>query len=80
MAAGVPVVATTAGSVPEVVGDAALLVDPDDVDALSDALETAITDETVRERLVTRGHEQRSAFSWARMVDELLGVYAAVRA
>jgi glycosyltransferase involved in cell wall biosynthesis len=80
MAAGVPVVATTAGSVPEVVGEAALLVDPDDVDALADALQTALTDETVRERLVARGHQQRIAFSWSRMVDELLGVYAAVRA
>jgi alpha-1,3-rhamnosyl/mannosyltransferase len=66
--------------VPEVVGEAALLVDPDDVDALADALQTALTDETVRERLVTRGYEQRSTFSWSRMVDELLAVYAAVRA
>jgi glycosyltransferase involved in cell wall biosynthesis len=79
MAAGVPVVATTAGSVPEVVGDAALLVDPDDVDALAGALETALADDSVRRDLVARGHARHGAFSWTQMVDELLDVYSAVR-
>jgi glycosyltransferase involved in cell wall biosynthesis len=80
MAAGIPVVATVAGSVPEVVGDAAVLVDPDDVDALADALLTVLTDDTVRRDLVGRGRARHDSFSWERMVDELLGVYAAVRA
>ena len=48
MAAGVPVVAAERGAIPEVVGDAALLVDPDDVDALADALHTAVHDDERR--------------------------------
>jgi glycosyltransferase involved in cell wall biosynthesis len=79
MAVGVPVVATTAGSVPEVVGDAARLVDPDDTDSLADALEVVLTDEATRRDLVTRGHARHGRFSWRQMVDELLDVYAKVR-
>ena len=55
MAAGVPVVTTTAGALPEVVGDAALLVEPGDSDALGTALEVVLTDEAERAALVERG-------------------------
>jgi alpha-1,3-rhamnosyl/mannosyltransferase len=80
MAAGVPVVATLAGAVPEVVGDAALLVDPDDVDGLAGALLTVMTDDATRRDLVARGHARHGAFSWKRTVDQLLDVYRATRA
>lgn len=80
MAADIPVVATRAGAVPEVVGDAALLVDPDDADALSDALRTVLTDDATRRELVARGRTRHDGFSWARTVDGLLDVYRAVRA
>jgi glycosyltransferase involved in cell wall biosynthesis len=63
------------------VGDAALLVDdPDDAQALADALQRVLTDETVRNHLIARGHTRHHAFSWTQAVDELLDVYAAVRA
>jgi glycosyltransferase involved in cell wall biosynthesis len=80
MAAGVPVVATIAGAVPEVVGDAALLVDPDHADAIADALLTVLTDDAARRDLVERGHARHRAFSWTQTVDELLALYDAVRA
>ncbi|HEY3671364.1 MAG TPA: glycosyltransferase, partial [Acidimicrobiia bacterium] len=80
MAAGVPVVTSCAGAVPEVVGDAALLVEPEDVDALAGALATALTDEGVRRVLIERGRARHRAFSWTRAVDQLLYVYEAVRA
>ena len=80
MAAGVPVVATSAGAVPEVVGDAALVVDPDDVDGLADALLTATTDDDARHDLVTRGRARHAAFSWPRAVDGLIELYRATRA
>ncbi len=80
MAAGVPVVATSAGAVPEVVGDAALLVDPDDVDALADALLSVLTDDATRGDLVARGHDRHRAFTWEQAVDGLLDLYRAARA
>jgi glycosyltransferase involved in cell wall biosynthesis len=80
MAAGVPVVTTRAGAVPEVVGDAALVVEVDDVDALAEALHRVLTDDAVRRDLVARGHARQGAFSWTQAVDELVDLYEAVRA
>jgi glycosyltransferase involved in cell wall biosynthesis len=64
MAAGVPVVATRAGALPEVLGDAALLVEPGDADALAQALAEVLTDESRRAGLVERGHRQAGARRW----------------
>ena len=64
MASGVPVVATTAGALPETCGSAALLVRPGDADALSSALVTASTDESVRSALIERGRDRARSFSW----------------
>ncbi|MHB8681169.1 MAG: glycosyltransferase family 4 protein [Acidimicrobiales bacterium] len=64
MAAGVPVVATAAGAVPEVVGDAALLVPPGDGDALGEALVAALQDDSTRRRLVDAGRLRSSSFTW----------------
>ncbi|MBI5092493.1 MAG: glycosyltransferase [Candidatus Hydrogenedentes bacterium] len=58
MTCGTPVVASTASCLPEVAGDAALLVDPYDVAALSEALTRAHRDETLRVDLMAR-HEPR---------------------
>ncbi|MCU1373087.1 MAG: putative glycosyltransferase [Actinomycetia bacterium] len=64
MSVGVPVVASAVGGVPEVAGDAALLVAPDDPGALADALRTAVGDEAERSRLITAGHARASSFTW----------------
>lgn len=64
MAAGVPVVATRAGSLPEVLGDGALLVDPGDTDALAGALERCLADETARRGLAAAGSAWVARFSW----------------
>jgi glycosyltransferase involved in cell wall biosynthesis len=64
MRAGVPVVATRAGSVPEVVGDAALLVDPGDRDALAGALAGVLDDGGLRARLVDAGRARATGFEW----------------
>ncbi len=61
MQAGVPVVASRAGAIPEVLGDAALLVEGDDTDALAGALEQLLSDDELRATLVTRGHARRRA-------------------
>jgi glycosyltransferase involved in cell wall biosynthesis len=75
MAAGVPVVTTTAGALPEVVGDAALLVDAGDNDALAGALELVLTDETERCSLIERGRLRASQFTWENCAKGLERLY-----
>jgi alpha-1,3-rhamnosyl/mannosyltransferase len=75
MRTGVPVVATAAGSLPEVLGDAALLVPPGDADALAEALGQAVVDPVVRSRLIGAGHAQAGRYSWERCADGLVAVY-----
>lgn len=64
MACGTPVVAARAGSLPEILGDAALFADPNDPAAFARATELLARDPEMRERLVERGRERVRAFSW----------------
>ena len=64
MACGTPVVAARAGALPETVGDAGILVDPDDGDAFATALIAAACDDEVRTRLSRAGRERAGQFSW----------------
>jgi glycosyltransferase involved in cell wall biosynthesis len=66
MARGVPVVTSSLSSLPEVAGDAALLVDPRSVDAIAAATTRVLTDAALRERLVQAGLQRPAAFSWER--------------
>jgi alpha-1,3-rhamnosyl/mannosyltransferase len=75
MRAGVPVVATTAGSLPEVLGDAALLVAPGDHDGLAVALHTCLGDEAARLRLIDAGSAWVRRFSWASCGEGLTQLY-----
>jgi glycosyltransferase involved in cell wall biosynthesis len=72
MATGTPVVATTAGALPEVAGDAAILVEEDNPVALAGGIERALAD---RERLVEAGLERARRFSWAETARRTLEVY-----
>ena len=74
MACGCPVVASNRTSVPEVVGDAAVVVDPDDVRALAGAIRRVLTDAALRERLRERGFTNLRRFSWERAAEETLQV------
>jgi glycosyltransferase involved in cell wall biosynthesis len=64
--AGVPVLTSSAASLPEVAGDAALLVDPDEIDAIAEGLVRLFGDPDLRERLVAAGRERLATFSWER--------------
>jgi glycosyltransferase involved in cell wall biosynthesis len=75
MGAGIPVVASRAGALPEVLGDAAVLVDPDDVGGLAAALEQASGDDALREALVRDGREWVARYSWARAGDQFFDLY-----
>lgn len=77
MAAGVPVVATSVGSLPEVLGDAALLVPGGDIDALTEALARVLDDEATARDLATRGRAQAAAFDWDRCAGGLVELYRA---
>jgi glycosyltransferase involved in cell wall biosynthesis len=75
MSLGVPVVATTAGAIPEVVGDAAVLVAPRDVPALAEALRVVAEDASVRDQLIALGTERVRLFSWQRAGQQLAHLY-----
>ncbi len=76
MASGTPVIASTGGALPEVVGDAALLVQAGDQQQLTDALQRVLTSEKLRADLRRRGFERATAFTWRRAAEQLLALYA----
>ncbi|MEP6695494.1 MAG: glycosyltransferase family 1 protein [Pseudonocardiales bacterium] len=75
MACGTPVVASTVSSLPEVVGDAALSVHPDDIDGLAAAIGRVLGDDELRGELRRRGLARAATFSWARTARETGRVY-----
>jgi len=80
MGYGVPVIASDAGSLPEVAGDAAVLVPPGDEGALCDAMARVVRDGVLRESLSRKGQARARQFSWSRAAREMLGVYESLRA
>jgi glycosyltransferase involved in cell wall biosynthesis len=75
MASGTPVVVSSSSSLPEVVGDAGLVVSPSDPEELADALHRVVTDETLRAELRMRGLAQARRFSWRNTAERTLEVY-----
>ena len=75
LAAGTPVVGYRAGAVAEVVGDAGLLVDDRDPDALGEALLTVLGNEALRSDLRARAKPRAARFSWDRAADDTLAIY-----
>ena len=71
MACRCPVVASAVSSVPEVVGDAGLLVEPTDVEAIANALSRCLTDSELRATLIERGTAQAARFTWERSATKL---------
>ena len=78
MASGTPVVTSNVSSLPEVAGDAAVLVDPYDLDAIVDGLRRVVGDRTLAEELRRRGQERAREFSWTRSVERTKQVYERV--
>jgi glycosyltransferase involved in cell wall biosynthesis len=75
MAAGTAVLAGRAGAVPEVVGDAAVLIDPEDVDAWAEAIDAVRRDDDHRDRLVAAGAERARGFTWERVAADTRAVH-----
>jgi glycosyltransferase involved in cell wall biosynthesis len=78
MASGTPVISSNVSSLPEVVGDAALLIDPYEPAAIADAMRRVLTDANLRADLRARGFERARAFSWERSIARVREIYQEV--
>lgn len=78
MACGIPVVTSNTSSLPEIAGDAALLVDPYNVEELTTAIVRTLIDDTLRHDLTNRGIERASQFSWRASAERLHTTYMQV--
>jgi len=78
MAAGTPVVASNSSALPEVAGDAALLVDPEDTEALAAALRSLIESKSLQEELSSRGSQRAGVITWENAVRKTWDVYRKV--
>ena len=78
MAAGTPLIASSASSVPEVVGDAGILVDPHDPGAWASAIEQMCTDTELRATLIRRGRARVSEFTWQRSAQQTAEILHAI--
>jgi glycosyltransferase involved in cell wall biosynthesis len=78
MAHGTPVVTSNTSSLPEVTGNAAVLVNPENVFEIMRALHRVLLDQPFREKLKQRSYEQAKRFSWDTSVTRILAVYAAI--
>ncbi len=75
MMRGVPVITSNRSALPEVAGDAALLVDPEDTAALTDAIQRLIGDSVLSAQLISAGRERAARFTWRSAVNKTWGVY-----
>jgi|SRR5882724_4040395 len=80
MALGCPIAAANTASIPEVVGDAALLFDPRQPDSIAAVCSQLLADDDLRQTLITRGRERATRFSWERAADETIQVFEWARA
>jgi glycosyltransferase involved in cell wall biosynthesis len=78
MASGTPVIASRAASIPEVLGEAGILLDPDDERGWMDAIAKVVNDEALRARMKAAGLARASTFTWARTARATMDVYRQV--
>ncbi len=78
MACGVAVITSNVSSLPEVAGDAAVLVDPDDTRAIAEAMENVLQDNDLKRKMIENGLKRAAMFSWQEMAKKTLEVYSQV--
>lgn len=76
MACGKPVVTSNVASLPEVAGDAALLVSPDDETQLLEAMQRGLNDKTLRQEMMAKGRARAATFTWANTAHKTIDAYA----
>jgi glycosyltransferase involved in cell wall biosynthesis len=75
MASGIPTIAGNRTSIPEIAGDGALLINPESLPELSNALESLYSNPAARAGLVAKGLEQAARFSWKKTAEETAAIY-----
>ncbi|PJF20480.1 MAG: glycosyltransferase family 1 protein, partial [Phototrophicales bacterium] len=75
MACGTPVLTSNVSSLPEVAGDAAIMVAPYDVEAIADGLIKILGDNKLRDELIAKGFEQAKRFTWEKAATHLKSIY-----
>ncbi|WFR56321.1 glycosyltransferase family 1 protein [Anaerocolumna sp. AGMB13025] len=75
MACGTPVIASNTASLPEIVGDAGLLVNPYSIEELASTIENLLNDELLRKNLIEKGLQRVKKFSWNQSVNRLMEIY-----
>lgn len=78
MASGVPVIASNVTSIPEILGDSALLCNPFDIDALGEALFSVLWDDSLRKDLILKGFKKSSSLTWENTAKETLKAYEGI--
>jgi len=78
MGCGTPVVTSRVSSLPEVAGDAALMIDPYDTHAIAESISRILIDDTLRQTLIRRGRERVKQFTWERSARQLVDLYRQV--
>jgi len=78
MSYGCPVVCSNTSSLPEVVGDAAMLVEPDNIEQMVDAIEKVVFDKDATLELISRGTKRIAQFSWARCAEQTMKIYQSI--
>jgi glycosyltransferase involved in cell wall biosynthesis len=78
MAAGVPVVAGNRSALPEVCGESAILVDPENEEQLAWAMNRIVSDETTAQRLTDAGIQRAAGFQWSAAVEKTVAIYREV--
>ena len=75
MACGTPVITSSAASLPEVAGDAAIMVDPYDSGAIKEGIKNLLNDEELRKELSAKGLERAKLFTWTRSAQIIMNEY-----
>lgn len=78
--AGVPLITSNTSSIPEIAGNAAILVDPYSIEEIKNAMELMVNSDEKRKELIEKGKKQAEKFSWDKTVDEIIKLYEAVLA
>lgn len=78
MACGVPVVTSNVASIPEVVGDAAIMLPPNDINGFSIALKNILEDEKLRNKYIKRGYKNIRLFNWSDCATKVLELYKSI--
>lgn len=80
MASGIPVLTSDVSSIPEVVGDTGILVDPNDLDAIQQGMVKLLTDEQWRSSTIERGLQRAKQFTWDKCVEQTIAIYKKIAA